>query len=110
MRLMPTSTVALRMDNVTSSPPLVSIGHGSGSGTPASFDVVAYLSARWLPRDQEYYWSEPWQAAERETLMTLAEGGGRDFESAQEAILWLLRLRQETTASVRGSRSRGMSV
>jgi hypothetical protein len=43
-----------------------------------------------IPATQAYYWHHLWQAGERETLESLAQGNGHRFGSAREAILWLL--------------------
>lgn len=54
---------------------------------------------RWLPprtippaidRGQAIYWTYAWQAGEEETRKALAEGQGKTFPNAQEAIRWLL--------------------
>lgn len=42
-----------------------------------------------LPREQEYYWSEEWQAAERDSLAQLEAGEGVDFDNATDLIRWL---------------------
>lgn len=39
--------------------------------------------------DQSYYWTEEWQAGERESLAELAAGRGIRFETAEEVIAWL---------------------
>jgi hypothetical protein len=62
----------------------------SGSIPPTSLEAIRFLPARWLPPDQEYYWTEEWQAGERETRAELGAGHGMRFESAEDAIRWLL--------------------
>ena len=44
-----------------------------------------------IPESQEYYWTSEWQAGEREALAEIAAGQTKEFESAQDAIRWLLR-------------------
>lgn len=44
-----------------------------------------------IPESQEYYWTSEWQAGEREALAEIAAGQTKEFESAQEAVRWLLR-------------------
>ena len=39
---------------------------------------------------QDYYWTEEWQAAEAEALAELEAAEGLRFESAEDAIRWLL--------------------
>ncbi len=43
-----------------------------------------------IDRGQAIYWSYAWRAGEEETRKALAEGQGRTFPNAQEAIRWLL--------------------
>jgi len=71
---------------------------GVGMTTPAQqpsissvprTDEYILVQGGWLPRDQEYYWSEGWQAMERETLAELARGEGVDFDNATDLIRWL---------------------
>ena len=42
-----------------------------------------------IPAGQEYYWTEEWQAGERETLAELAAGRGRTFDTAGDALRYL---------------------
>lgn len=42
-----------------------------------------------IPPDEEWYWTQSWQAGEMETLASLAMGNGREFESAEDLIAWL---------------------
>ena len=44
-----------------------------------------------IPESQEYYWTPEWQAGEREALAEIAAGQSKTFESAQDAVRWLLR-------------------
>ena len=44
-----------------------------------------------IPDGQEYYWTAEWQAGEREALAEIAAGQSKTFESAQDAVRWLLR-------------------
>ena len=50
---------------------------------------VYWAYRRWRVPDQAYFWTEEWQAAERESERELAEGRGRTFDSAEDAIRWL---------------------
>lgn len=43
-----------------------------------------------IPRDQLYYWSRAWQLQEAEAEAEIRAGKARHFESANEAIAWLL--------------------
>ncbi len=43
-----------------------------------------------IERGQAIYWSYAWRAGEQETRKALAEGQGKTFPNAQEAIRWLL--------------------
>ncbi len=76
-----TMTVASSEDRIVifsqvqaSNAPLIDRG-----GVPAS-----------IAEDQLYYWTARWQREEQETLEELARGEGRHFESADEAVRWLL--------------------
>jgi hypothetical protein len=40
--------------------------------------------------DQSYYFSDEWQADERESLAAIERGEGRTFARADDAIRWLL--------------------
>ena len=42
-----------------------------------------------IPAGQEYYWTAEWQAGERETLAELADGRGKTFDTAEEALRYL---------------------
>ena len=50
--------------------------------------------ARYLPpaadAGEAYYWTHAWQSAQREALEALDRGEGITFESAGDAIRWLL--------------------
>ena len=52
------------------------------------------LASRTIPptidKGQAIYWTYAWLAGEEETRKALAEGQGRTFPNAQEAIRWLL--------------------
>lgn len=39
---------------------------------------------------EAYYWTHAWQAAQRESLDALERGEGITFDSADDAIRWLL--------------------
>jgi len=43
-----------------------------------------------IAEDQLYYWTARWQREEQETLQELAHGEGHRFESAADAVRWLL--------------------
>jgi hypothetical protein len=43
-----------------------------------------------VPASQLYYWKRAWQADEQCAMAELARGEGREFESATDAIRWLL--------------------
>ena len=43
-----------------------------------------------IERGQAIYWSYAWRTGEQETREALAEGQGKTFPNAQEAIRWLL--------------------
>ena len=43
-----------------------------------------------INRSQAYYWSRIWQMGEQESRAELAAGHGRTFDTAEEAIRWLL--------------------
>lgn len=43
-----------------------------------------------IPRDQAYFWTQEWQDGEAEALREIEAGNVRHFESAREAIAWLL--------------------
>jgi hypothetical protein len=43
-----------------------------------------------VPRSQLYYWSPEWRKLESEALAELRSGEARRFETAADAIRWLL--------------------
>lgn len=43
-----------------------------------------------VPENQLYYWKRAWQADEQRAVAELARGEGREFDSATDAIRWLL--------------------
>lgn len=43
-----------------------------------------------IPSNQLYYWTRKWQEGEQEALREIEAGKGRRFESARDAIHWLL--------------------
>lgn len=43
-----------------------------------------------VPASQRYYWTDVWQAGERETLVALDQGHGIRFSSGREFADWLL--------------------
>lgn len=43
-----------------------------------------------VPRGQLYYWSNPWQVGEDDSLRDLAEGRFRTFPDGSAAAAWLL--------------------
>lgn len=61
----------------------ITIGNGHLPQIPSGMPTV-------IPRDQLYYWSAKWQADEAEAVAELDSGEGRSFDSATDAIRWLL--------------------
>lgn len=53
--------------------------------SPGGFDIP--LS---VPRSQAYFWTERWQAGEREADADIQAGRLTRFSNAEDAILWLL--------------------
>lgn len=43
-----------------------------------------------IDKGQAYYWTYAWQRGEQEARAELAAGLGRTFETARDAIQWLL--------------------
>jgi hypothetical protein len=43
-----------------------------------------------IPADQAYFWSNPWQESERRALADLAEGHSRSFADPMDAVRYLL--------------------
>lgn len=75
---------------MTASPASSEPIESSGSSAPESLrEGVTFLPSGWLPSDQEFYWSEAWQANERRSLEELARGEGLDFDNAADLIRWL---------------------
>lgn len=56
--------------------------------------TVLFHGARPLPpaadAGEAYYWTHAWQAAQQESLDALERGEGVTFDSADDAIRWLL--------------------
>jgi hypothetical protein len=42
-----------------------------------------------VPKDQAWFWSDEWQAGEREADQALANGEYQDFDDIDEALAWL---------------------
>jgi len=61
----------------------------SGSILPSTSGDFELLPMGWLPPDQEFYWTEKWQADEQRALDELARGEGIDFDNATDLIRWL---------------------
>jgi hypothetical protein len=61
----------------------------TSSDTPYGIEELRFLPARWLPPEQEYYWTEEWQGGEQESLRELANGGAVQFDTAQDLLRWL---------------------
>jgi hypothetical protein len=53
-------------------------------------DDLTLIPGGWLPPEQEYYWTEEWQSAEREARDDIASGRGVRFETAEDVIHWLM--------------------
>lgn len=62
----------------------------TASGTSARVEGLRTRPLGSIPATQAYYWHHLWQAGEQETLESLAQGHGRRFATAREAISWLL--------------------
>ena len=56
---------------------------------------------------QDWFWSEEWQAAEREAEADLAGGRMSEFENMEDAILFLGFYRGEGSGQERHSRTEG---
>lgn len=84
-------TTIFEPENTTASSTEVVMADSSSSLSrlPNADDWVL-IPGGFLPRDQEYYWTEEWQAGERESRAELAAGRGHRFDTADEAIRWLL--------------------
>ncbi len=57
---------------------------------PSMPPVVSHTIPPSIDRGQAIYWSYVWRTGEEETRKALAEGQGKTFPNAQEAIRWLL--------------------
>jgi hypothetical protein len=84
-----TLTLPYKPENTTASAPETADAVHSVSSVPDTTELIL-IQRGWLPREQEYYWSEEWQAGERESRAELAAGHGVRFETAEDAIRWLL--------------------
>jgi hypothetical protein len=82
------TTMLYEPENTTASAVLSGAVEHSMSPLPPANEFIL-VQAGWLPREQEYYWSEEWQAAERESLAQLAAGEGIEFDNAADLIRWL---------------------
>jgi len=71
---------------------------GSRSSLPVPPTATAYATDSdrrtrlplFVPRDQAYYWTAAWQAAEGAALREIADGEGLRFRSGADAARWLL--------------------
>jgi bifunctional DNA-binding transcriptional regulator/antitoxin component of YhaV-PrlF toxin-antitoxin module len=55
--------------------------------------VIELIPVVTIPADQAWYWTEEWQAGEREVDEEIARGEGRTFDSAEEMFETLERER-----------------
>lgn len=85
------TTATVEPQNTTASSTDVGMADASSSLSrlPTAEDLVL-IPGGFLPREQEYYWSEAWQAGEQESRAELAAGRGVRFDTADDAIRWLL--------------------
>lgn len=49
-------------------------------------DKVAVRKPKNVPKDQEWFWTEEWQAKEREVDEALARGEYQDFDNVEDLI------------------------
>jgi len=54
-------------------------------GVVGSSSIPAFI-----PADQTYFWSNPWQESERQALADLANGHSRSFADPMDAVRYLL--------------------
>lgn len=76
-------------DQTTTAAPTGGLGEVSTSTLPQGAQEVRFMPARWLPAEQEYYWSEAWQGGEMESLRELASGGAVRFDTTDDLLHWL---------------------
>ena len=69
-------------------------GFSTSQALRSSQATVLFHGARPLPpaadAGEAYYWTHAWQAAQQESLDALERGEGVTFDSADDAIRWLL--------------------
>lgn len=62
----------------------------SGSGQYLSMTTIPLGQVFAIPRRQLYYWTDEWQAGERETLRAYNAGDSIRFLSGHDFAAWLL--------------------
>ena len=83
----PRLEVSLR--GISATPSLVMLPGYPSADANADFSRSPGAPPPVIPVGQEYYWTEEWQAGERETLAELAAGRGRTFDTAMDALRYL---------------------
>lgn len=66
---------------------------GTGAATRAATNVREPSGMRmpaFIPADQLYYWSSPWQDSERKATDDLRDGRSRSFDDPTAAVRYLL--------------------
>lgn len=78
-------TMIVEHSESTSTAMIVIVGVGTvGTGQPPSEMPAS------IPADQLYYWTSEWQREEQKSLAEIAAGQGKVFNSARDAIGWLM--------------------
>lgn len=54
--------------------------------TPVTPHIPVLKRPAHVPKDEEWFWTEEWQAGEREVDEALARGEYKDFESVEDLI------------------------
>ena len=83
-----TDTIAISLERTPGSMSSLSV-----PSTPTAYAADSDLRSRlplFVHRDQAYYWTAAWQAAEGEALREIADGEGLRFRSGADPARWLL--------------------
>lgn len=83
------TTMTIDTARVQSAASTAAIPVGTSTETNSTLPAPRGMPAS-VPADELYYWSESWQAGEGETRESLARGEGRTFNTAKDAIRYLL--------------------
>jgi len=67
------------------------LSQGRGASKPLAISIPELKRPKHVPKDDEWFWSEAWQAGEREANEALKRGEYVEFDTIDDAIAELQR-------------------